>query len=81
MQLFAISTETLLELIRTNHNIQGYKLPNGKEKKTVAYADDITLIMNNPQSIHHFFNTFDQYSKASAATLNKEKQRPLNLET
>ena len=47
----------------------------------MAYADDITLIMRNPQNMQQFFETFNLYSKASGATLNKGKQKPSSLET
>ena len=79
MQLFIIGTECFNEMIRKNPNIKGYKLPNGREKKLVLYAADITFIIENVTSIPHIFDNFNQYSRSSGATINTNKTEAIRL--
>ena len=79
MQLFVIGTENFNEMIRKNSKIKGYHLPNGKEMKLIAYADDITLIISNEKSIPEIFNTFSKYGLLSGATINKNKTEAIRL--
>ena len=79
MQLFTIGLESYIELIRQNNKIHGYKLPNGKEKKLIAYADDITFIISDEKSISEIFSTFEIYSRSSGATINKDKTEAIRM--
>ena len=80
MQLFVICTECFHEMVIKNSNIKGYKLPNGKQKKLLAYADDIILIIENTNSIPYIFDTFKKYSNSSGAIINKNKTEVIWLE-
>ena len=72
MLLFVLSAERLAEKIRTNKNIEGYKITPTTEKKLVAYADDTTLILTNKKS-KNSINTINDYCKASGALTNTDK--------
>ena len=81
MLLFVLSAEGLAEKIRENKKITGYKINHRTEKKTVAYADDTTLILTNKQSIEESLKTINEYCQASGALTNKEKNRSNNIGT
>ena len=79
MQLFTIGLESYIELVRQNKKIHGYKLPKGKEKKLIAYADDITFIVSDEKSIPEIFSTFEVYGRSSGATINKDKTEAIRI--
>ena len=81
MALFIIAAEPLLENIRQNTNIKGYKLPNGKEKKVLSYADDNNFLISDKSSIKHIFDTIETFGRASGAKLNKDKTEAIKLGT
>ena len=73
MLLFVITAKGLAQMINTNKNIKGYKITPNQEKKLVAYADDTTLILTEPNSIQEAIKKITNYCSASGAELNQEK--------
>ena len=73
MLLFVITAEGLAQMIKTNNNIKGYKITPNQEKKLVAYADDTTLILTEPNSLQEAFKQITNYCSTSGAELNQEK--------
>lgn len=63
--LFALYIEHLAQAIRENSNIQGIMLCK-QENKIALYADDVLLIINNPETclpvLLEFLDTFGTYS-------------------
>ena len=74
MIFFSIAQESLGELIQDNQNIKGYRLPANKTIKMLSYADDNTFIITDINSVKYIMETMEDYSKASGAKLNIDKQ-------
>ena len=79
MLLFIIGAEGLSTEINENKNIKGYKLFATREKKLIAYADDMTLILTSPNSLSHALESINTFCKASGAKMNQEKTEILRL--
>ena len=58
--------------IRNDDNIKGIKLGQS-EIKQVLYADDITLFLQDKESIERVQQTFEAFEKVSGLKVNKEK--------
>lgn len=76
--LFVISMESLFRHITLNNNIRGYFLLNNlnSEIKYLSYADDITLILCNTDSINQIKPLFLDF-EVSGTCLNPNKSKGL----
>ena len=70
--LFVLAIEILTLCIRNDNNIKGIKLGQS-EIKQVLYADDITLFLQDRESIERVQQTFEAFEKISGLKVNKEK--------
>jgi hypothetical protein len=71
--LFVLVAEVFGQAIRKCPEIQGLRLPCGKEVKISQYADDNTCIVTNTYDIFKVIDVFDEYGRASGARLNRTK--------
>ena len=79
MLLFIISLEPFLIKIRKNNNINGFRLTNGTATKQIAYADDVSFMINNAEEIKETFREFKRYGDLSGATINMAKTEILQI--
>jgi len=78
--LFVLIAEPLNSTIKSNKDIHGIQIPNSEIESIIfQHADDTTLTVRNKKSIAAIFHTFDQYSRASGAKLNKDKTEIMSL--
>ena len=70
--LFVLAIEILTLRIRNDDDIKGIKLGQN-EIKQVLYADDITLFLQDRESIKRVQQTFEDFEKVSGLKVNKEK--------
>ena len=74
MLLFILTAEGLTQKIKANNKIKGYKITPNIEKKVVAYADDPTIILTDPNSIKESLDTINSYCKASGAEIKTNRK-------
>ena len=70
--LYVMCAEVLSLEIKRNENIVGFKY-NNQEYKNSGYADDLSAIVTEKESINELFNTLDNFGKATNAKINVEK--------
>ena len=70
--LFVLAIEILTSCIRSDDNIRGIKLGKN-EIKQVLYADDITLFLQDRESVKRVQQIFEAFEKISGLKVNKEK--------
>lgn len=77
--LFALAVEPLAEAVRKNSNIGGLKIAN-KEHKITLYADDILIVMTDPEtSIPSLIETINAFSSFSGYKINFTKSEAMPL--
>lgn len=79
--LFLLAAEPLIQDIKKNKDISGVNI-NGTTVKLAAYADDVLIITENPNtSIKGLMASIDAYSAYAGYKLNKDKSecKPLNV--
>ena len=64
--------------LRSDENIQGFKIENN-ELKLSSYADDATYFMKNKRSAEILLQTIEQFSKISGLEVNKTKSECLMM--
>ena len=78
--LFIFAAEILACDIRSNKDIDGFKIKEIKQEiKIIQHADDCTLPVKNEHSLHEALNTIDTFCKHSGMKLNKYKTECLLL--
>ena len=70
--LFVLAIEILTLQIRNDDKIKGIKLGQS-EIKQVLYADDITLFLQDKESIERVQQVFEAFEKISGLKVNKDK--------
>ena len=60
-------------LAKLKHSIVGIPLEANIFVKVLAYADDVTVCLNNPKEQHILSNALNQFAKASGLEVNKNK--------
>ena len=70
--LFIIGIELLASAIRENDQIRGISVVN-RIIKTVLYADDITVAVNDKHSVKILFEIIEKFKKLSGLEINREK--------
>ena len=72
--LYVIAIEILGIYFKKDERLSGFKIPNcTKPIKYLQYADDITLFLNSLEEYNIYMEIFDDFCKASGASLNKDK--------
>lgn len=80
LPLYCVVAEVLALSIRQNNSIIGFRLPGSDEEtKLSQYADDTSVLCTGATSINRIFETFEEYSSATGATLNHKKTKGLAL--
>ena len=77
--LFVLVAEVFGQAIRKSPEVQGLRLPGGKEVKISQYADDNTCVVTNTYGIFKVIDIFNEYGRASGARLNTSKSKGLWL--
>jgi hypothetical protein len=79
MILFVLATIPLIEKIKQSKKIQGYKTKLNNTIKIQCYADDITIIIQNPKEIYEVYKIFNEHGAASESRINDEKTQIFRL--
>ena len=70
--LFVLSVEILGITIRQQTNLQGLDFGFPNNVKTVQYADDCIMFLNNKNELYTALNVLRTYGEISGLTLNLE---------
>ena len=70
--LFILALETLVCQIQENKNIKGF-LINGKEIKTILFADDMTCFLRYTNSYFQLLTSLQNFARYSGLRVNDEK--------
>jgi exonuclease III len=76
--LFIIAIEPLLKLIRDSTVIQGLQV-HGSENRLTAYADDLTVIVQNREGVDEIKNLLGEFSTISGLEVNMGKSELMGL--
>ena len=79
MLLFVIGAIPLIEMINDDNKIGGYTTRRGRKLKIQSYADDNTIISENPYDLDKIFEIYDMHARASESKLNAEKTEILAI--
>ncbi|CAK8685968.1 unnamed protein product [Clavelina lepadiformis] len=81
LYLFLLAMEPVIIALNKNTAIQGLHLPasGGKVVKTIAYADDTTLVLQDEQSVSQAFFVLGEYLTATGIKVNFSKVTALKL--
>ena len=69
--LFIIVLEILTISIRSNKNVQGIMV-DGKENKLELFADDLTALLLNDNSLFNFFELLKSFGECSGLKINHD---------
>jgi hypothetical protein len=75
--LYALVINPLFTLI--NEHLSGLRIGQRRKVACVAYADDITVIINNERDLQTLTRLITTYEKATGATINWNKTKALPL--
>ena len=81
---FVVALEILAIKIRNDHNIKGLNIPKGKEHyeqslKTLLYADDVTLFLQDREDLKNALSLVTFFSKFSGLAMNRNKTEAMWL--
>ena len=79
MILFVLATIPLIEKIKQSNKIQGYTTKLNNTIKIQCYADDITVMIQNPKEIYEVYKIFNEHGVASESKINDEKTQIFRL--
>jgi exonuclease III len=81
MWLYILAIEQLFLKIKANEKITGYRLNilDKQEIKCRAYADDVTMMVKDHNSILETFNEFEIWGEFSGAEINRDKTKILKI--
>jgi exonuclease III len=72
--LYVICLEPILNKIRNDPNIKGFKVPSRKiEQKVTAFADDGNFFLSTEASVERILRWFEYFGRGSGSKLNKAK--------
>jgi len=77
--LFIIALEPLLRMLNRDEDIIGMQTPAGNIKMTV-YADDLTLLLSNEESLRKSFRLLEDFQNVSGLKVNQDKTEILSIE-
>ena len=77
MFLYTLVIEEALVRIRKNDKIKGYKVhvTKSSELKYTAYADDVSGMLRDYDSVSQFFDEINSWSEVSGAKINEKKTK------
>ena len=76
--LFILAIEPLLELLRSSSSLTG--IAKGKlKKKIIAYADDVTMLVENEEQLKQAIQTVEDFGKSTQFALNADKTEQFDL--
>ena len=79
MILLVLSTIPLINMIKADKRITGHITKYVRPVKVQSYADDTTIIIDQPQENKHVFEIYKRHAKASEAAINVEKTQIFKL--
>ena len=71
--LYVLVMDSLLRRVHGSDNVQGVKIPGGKQIKMSAFADDTNFFCDNTKSVRHVLILFELFGLASGSVINFEK--------
>ena len=78
MALYALCINPLLQQLA--EQLHGVRItPRGTKTAAIAYADDISIFVSDPEDINKIQKALDTYTKASGAKINTKKSKILPL--
>ena len=77
--LFVIALDPLLRAIDSDVDINGIKINNNQVVKTMSYADDITGLVIDRNSIQKLITLYEQFSTLCGIELNMPKTEIVNI--
>ena len=72
--IFILVMEVLATMVRSNENIKGIEI-NNNEHKLVMYADDVTFILKDKDSVNHVIDTVNTFSDCAGPRISYKKTR------
>ena len=60
--MFVLSSGPVLNMLEDDTEIKGYRTRYGNEIKSMAYAEDTTIIVRSENSVKHIFKVYETYS-------------------
>jgi len=76
--LFILCIDPLIRNIENNEHIGRIETPNYTSPKILAYADDVTCLIDTKRSLRQVFKEYERLSKASGLVLNADKTEILD---
>jgi hypothetical protein len=76
--LFNLCIDPLIRNIENNTHIDRIDTPSFCSPKILAYADDVTCIMDTKKGVRHIFKEYERLSRASGLILNADKTEILD---
>lgn len=77
--LFVLSLDPLLVQVARDPNVRGLPIPGSSRVSVLAYADDVSLYLEDVDSVHRVLRLFETYGEVSGAQLNRSKSVALRL--
>lgn len=77
MSLAVLVGELLGEMIRRNQEIPPICLPNSLPKKVSQYADDTSIVTDNPRCLNSLWKTIEKYERVTGSRVNQSKTEVL----
>ena len=77
--LYILAIEPVLEKIRLDDTIKGINLPNRRERKLLAYADDTILFPQSNNAINRIMETFEEFGLGSGSKINVRKSEIMGI--
>ena len=76
MQLYTLCLNPLLHILE--EKLAGVAIGRGRSKPvTVAYADDVTVLLTTSADVHKLQDTLHVYEEATGTRINTHKSRAL----
>ena len=77
--LFVISSIPLIQMIKDESGISGYKTKRNNIVKIQSHADDNTVIIKKPAELQTVLKVYEKHAKASEAMINQEKTESFGI--
>ena len=79
--LFILAVELLALKIRQSPQCKGIQIPGDQEVKISQFADDTTIITDNPESLKSHLRIIESFGNVSGLKLNEKKTKAMWLGT
>ena len=79
MTLFILASIPLIEMIKDNTKLHGYRTKRNNIVKIQSYADDNTFLIRHATEYNEILSTYQKHSVASGAQINEDKTEIFRL--